>query len=220
MSNSLRPRGLQHARLPCPSLSPRVCSNSCPLSQWCLPTISSSVTPLLLPSVFPNIRVFSVSWLLTSGGQNIGASASVLPMNIQGWFPLGLIGLISLLSKGLSRAFSSATTWKHHFLGAQPFLWSSSQWKNHNFVQTFVSKVMSLPFNTLFRFVKSIHKEAQRWLYLRIGFVLQIFLNITHFLCNLVYCILYAWACDSNKELTPFFTRLLTGIPGLRKGKN
>ena len=116
MSESLPPHGLQHAKLLCPSLSPRDCSNSCPLSGWCHPTISSSVIPFssCLQS-FPASRSFPKSWLFASGGQNIEASASVLPMNIQGWFPLGLAGLISLLSKELSRVFSSATTRKHQF---------------------------------------------------------------------------------------------------------
>ena len=97
--------GLQHSRLPCPSLSPRVCSNSCPLSQWCSPTISSSVALFSCPQSFPASWSFPVSRLFTSSGQGIGASAStpVLPMNIQGWYPLGLTGLISLQSKGLSR---------------------------------------------------------------------------------------------------------------------
>ena len=83
---------------------------------------------LLLPSIFLSIRVFSISRLFASGGQSIGASvlASVFPMNIQGWFPLGSTGLISLLSKGLSRVFSSTTVWKHQFLGTQPSLWSNS----------------------------------------------------------------------------------------------
>ena len=100
MSDSLWPHGPCHARLPCPSLSPGMCSNSCPLSRWCHPTISSSVTPFssCLQS-FPASRPFPMSQLFASGGQSIGAwtSASVLPMNIQGWFPLGLTGLISLL---------------------------------------------------------------------------------------------------------------------------
>ena len=96
MSNSL---GLQHARLPCPSPSPGACSDSCPLSQWGHPTILSSVVPFssCLQS-FPASGSFLTNWLFTSGGQSIGASASVFPMNIQGWFSLGLTGLISLLS--------------------------------------------------------------------------------------------------------------------------
>ena len=116
MSDSLWPHELQYARLPCPSLSPGVCSNSCPLSQWCHPTISSSVTLFSsCPQSFPASGSFPNSWLFPSGGQSIRASAaaSVLPMNIQGWFSLGLTGLISLLSKGLSRVFSSTTVWKH-----------------------------------------------------------------------------------------------------------
>ena len=113
MSDSLRPHRLQHAWLPCPLLSLRVCSNSCPLSWWCYPTISSSVTPFssCLQS-FPASGSFPTSQLFTSDGQSIGASVSVLPMNIQGRFPLGLTGLIPLESKGLSRVFSS-TIRKH-----------------------------------------------------------------------------------------------------------
>ena len=108
MSDSLRPHGLQHTRLPCPSLSPRVCSNSCSLSWWCHPIILSSVAPFSsCLHTFPGS--FLMSGLFTSGGQSIGTSisASILPMNIQGWFPLGLTSLIALLFKGLSRVFSS-----------------------------------------------------------------------------------------------------------------
>ena len=114
--------GLQHARLPCPSPTPRACSNSCPSSWWCYPTISSSVFPFSshLQS-FPASGSFPMSQFFASGGQSIGvsASASVLPMNIQDWFPLGLTGLISLQSKGLSRVFSNTTVQKHQFFGAQ-----------------------------------------------------------------------------------------------------
>ena len=121
---TLHPHGLQCPRLPCPSLSPGVCSNSCPLSQWCHPTISSSVTPLsFYPQSFPASRSFSNK---LAGGQNIGASSSVLPMNIQGWFILGMAGLIYLLSMGLSRVFSSTTIQKHQFFVTQPSLWSIS----------------------------------------------------------------------------------------------
>ena len=129
MSDSLRPHGLQHVRLPCPSLSPGVYPNSCPLSQWCHPAISSSVISFSSwPQSFPASGSFPVSWLFASGGQSIGASAStsVLPMNSQDWFPIGLTGLISWLSKGLSRVFSSTTVWKHQFFGALPSLLSST----------------------------------------------------------------------------------------------
>ena len=127
ISDSLRPHGLQHARLPCPSLSPGVCPSSCPLSRWCHPTISSCVAPFsFCPQSFPASGSFPMSQLFASGVQSIGASASVLPMNIQGWFPLRLTGLISLQSKGLSRVFSKTTVQKHQFFGAQPSLWSCS----------------------------------------------------------------------------------------------
>ena len=122
MSNSLRPHGLQHTRLHCPSLSPRVCSNSCPSSQWCHPTVSSSITPFFsCRQFFPASGSYPMSWLFASGGWSIGASASVRPLNIQGWYPLGLTGLISFQSKGLS----STTVWKRQFFGAHPSLWSS-----------------------------------------------------------------------------------------------
>ena len=130
VSSSLQPHGLQHARHPCPSPTPGVYSNSCPLSQWCHPTISSTV--VLFSSClkyFPVSGSFPMSWLFSSGGQSIGGSAStsVLPMNTLCWFPLGLTGLISLLSKGLSRVFSNTTVQKHPFFSAQP----SSQSKSH-----------------------------------------------------------------------------------------
>ena len=122
MYNSLRPHGLQHTRPSCPSPTPGVYSNSCPLSQWCHPTILSSVIPFTsrLQS-FPVSGPFPVSWLFTSGGQSIRASASAISLSNEqsSWLPLGLTGLISLLSKGLSRAFSNSTVRKHLF-GAQP----------------------------------------------------------------------------------------------------
>ena len=124
----LRRYGLQHARLPCPSLSPKVCSNSCPLSQWSHPTISFSVTFFSsCPQSFPASGSFPISWLFATVGQSIGASASgsVLPMNIQDWFPLGLTVLISLLPKGLSRVFSNTPIQKHQFFGTQLSLQSS-----------------------------------------------------------------------------------------------
>ena len=128
LSDSLWPQGLQHARLPCPSLSPRTCSNSCPFSQWCHPTIPSSVIPFSsCPQSFPTSRSSPVRQLFASGGQSVGASASatILQMNIQSWFPLGLTGLISLLLKGLSRVFSNTTFQKlmttATFLNHKPF---------------------------------------------------------------------------------------------------
>ena len=126
----LRPHGLQHARLLCPSPTPKAYSNSCPSSQWCHPTISSSVIPFSshLPS-FPASGSFQMNQFFASGSQSIGASASasVLPMNIQDWSPLEWTGWISLQSKGLSRVFSSTTVQKHQFFGAQ----LSSQSNSH-----------------------------------------------------------------------------------------
>ena len=118
---------LQHTRLPCPSPIPRACSNSCPSSQRCHPIISSYVIPFSshLQS-FPALGSFPVSHISSSGGQSIGASALVLPMNIQDRFPQGWTGWISVQSKGLSRVFSNTTVQKHQFFGAQPSLWSSS----------------------------------------------------------------------------------------------
>ena len=122
-------QGLQHARISHPSLSPGVCSNSCPLSQWRHPIISSSAAlfSFCLQSC-PATGSFPMSQFLASGGQSIGvlASASVFPMNIQDWFPLGLTGLTSLQSKGFSRVFSSTTIQKHQFFSAQSSLWSNS----------------------------------------------------------------------------------------------
>ena len=118
---------IEHARLPCP-LSPGVCSNPCPLSQWCYLTISSSVTPSPALNLSQHQGLFQWVIFLTSDGQSTGASASasVPPMDIQGWFPLGSTGLISLQSKGLSRVFSNTTIQKHQFFCAQSSLWSNS----------------------------------------------------------------------------------------------
>ena len=125
-----KPMELQHARLPSPSPSPRICSNSFPWNQWCHPTISSSFVPFSshLQS-FPTSGSFPMSQFFTSGGQSIGvsASASTLPMNTQDWSPLGWTGWISLQSKGLSRVFSNTTVQKQQFFGAQP----SSQSNSH-----------------------------------------------------------------------------------------
>ena len=122
VSDSLRPHRPQHTRPPCPSPAPGVYPNSCPLSQWCHPTISSSVVPFCsCPQSFPASGSFPMNQLFASGGQNIGVSAStsVLPMNTQDWSPLGWTGWISLLSNGLSRVFSNTTVQKHQFFGTQ-----------------------------------------------------------------------------------------------------
>ena len=162
MSNSWWPHGLQHARLPCPSSIPRTHSNSCPSSRWCHPTISSSVVPIssCLQS-FPASGSFPMSQFFALGGQSIGvsASASVLPMNVQDWFPLGLMGLMSLQSKGLSKVFSNTSS-------KAAILWHSASFivqLSHPYMttrktialsgQTFAGKVMSLLFNMLFRLV-------------------------------------------------------------------
>ena len=124
-SNSLWPHEPQHARPPCPSPTPGVYPNPCPLSRWCHPTISSSVVPFsFCPQSFPASGSFPVSQLFTSGGQSIGvvASTSSLPMNTQDWSPLGWTGWISLQSKGLSRVFSNTTVQKHQFFSTQPSL--------------------------------------------------------------------------------------------------
>ena len=129
VSDSLWPHGPQHARSPCPSLSPGDCPNSCSLNWWCHPAILSFVITFssCLQS-FPASGYFLMSLLLVSGGQSTeaSASASVLPMSIQDWFPLELTFFISLPSKGLSRVFSSTTIQEHQFFGAWPFLWSHS----------------------------------------------------------------------------------------------
>ena len=129
VSDSSWPYELQHARPLCPSPTARVHPNPCPLSQWYHPTISSSVIPFSsCPQSFPASGSFQMSQLFPSGGQSIGlsASVSVLPMNIQGWLPLGWTGWVSLQSKGLSRVFSTTTVQKHQFFGAQLSLWSNS----------------------------------------------------------------------------------------------
>ena len=161
VSGSLGSHELQHARLPCPSPTPKACSNSCSSNRWCHPTISSSV--ILFSSClqsFPASGSFPRSQFFTSGGQRIGASASasVLPMNIQDWFPLGLTCLISLQSKGLSRVFSNTTVQKAILQCSAFFIVQHS----HPYMtignialtrQTFVGQVMSLLFKMLSRFV-------------------------------------------------------------------
>ena len=144
------PMGLHLYKLPCPSPFRRACSNSCPLSWWWNPTISSSVTPFSsCPQSFPASGSFSMSRLLTSGSQSIGVSAlaAVLPVNTQDWSPLGWTTWISLQAKGLPSVFSNTTVQKHQFFSAQPSLWSISHihtWLLALTRRTFVSKVMSL----------------------------------------------------------------------------
>ena len=127
VSNSLRPHESQRARPPCPSPTPRAHSNSCPSSQWCHPTISSSVIPFSsrLQS-FPASGSFPVSQLFTSGGQSIGVSASASVLPIQDWFLLGFTGLTFLKFKGLTRVFSNTTVQKHQLFSVQLSLWSNS----------------------------------------------------------------------------------------------
>ena len=142
VSESLRPHTLQHARLPCPSPSPGACSNSCPLSRWCHPTISSSVVPFSSHfQSFPASGSFPLSQFFASGAQSIGvsASASVLPVNIQDWFPLGWTGWISLQSKRLSRVFFNTPLFKSTSSSALSFLYSPiltsihDYWENQSF---------------------------------------------------------------------------------------
>ena len=157
LSHSLWSHGLQHTRLLCPTPTPRVFSDSCPLGQWCYPTISSSVVRFssCLQSL-PASGSWQMSQVFTSDGQITGASASVLSMNTQDWFPLGWTALISLLSKGLSRVFSNTTGQKHQFFSTQLSLLSNSHThtrlleKKHNYDRwTLVGKVISLLFNQL-----------------------------------------------------------------------
>ena len=164
MSESLQPHGPQHARLPHLSLSPKVCSNLYALSQWCHPTISSSVTTPTFSSwfqFFPASGSFPMSQFFASGGQSIGVSVSalILPMNIQDWFPLGLTGLISSLSKGLKESsptpqFTASTLWCLAFFKVQLSHLCMTTGKTIVLtMETFVSKMMFLLFNTLSRFV-------------------------------------------------------------------
>ena len=138
MSNSLQSHASQHAKLPCPSLSPKVCYDSCPLNWRCYLTIFPSAALFFCFQSFPASWSFPMSHLFASGNQSIGASASIFPMNVHGWFPLGLSGLISFQSKGPPRVFSSTTIWRHQFFCTQLFLWPNSQtihdcWKSHSF---------------------------------------------------------------------------------------
>ena len=162
MSASLWPHELHHTRLPCPSPTPGAYSNSCPSIQWCHPTISSTVIPFSFHlQYFPASGSFQMSQFFTSDGQRFrgSASASVFPMNIQDWFPLGLTGWISLQSKGLSRVFSSTTVQSISslvlsFLHSPTLTSTHDHWTNHALTrQTFVGNVMYLLFNMLSRLV-------------------------------------------------------------------
>ena len=162
MSDSLQSHGLQHGRLPCPSPTPGACSNSCPLRWWCHPTISSSVVPFSCLRSFPASGSFPISQFFSSGDQSFGvsASASVLPVNIQDWFPLGLTGWISLQSKRLSKSFLQHHSSEASILQRSAFftvqLSHPSMTTGKTIAstrQTFVGKVMSLLFNMLCRLV-------------------------------------------------------------------
>ena len=139
VSYSLRPHGLQHARLPCPSPSPRACSNSCPLSRWCHPAISSSVIPFSSCSQsFPESGSLLMSQIFASGGLSIGASASVLPMNIQDWFPFELTGLISCSPRDSQESsptpqFKSISSLALSLLCGSALTSIHNYWKNHSF---------------------------------------------------------------------------------------
>ena len=174
MSDSLRSHGLQHTRPPCPSPTPRIYSNSSPLNRWCHPTISSSVFPFssCLQSFLASDS-FPMSQFFASDGQSIGvsASASVLPMNIQDWFPLGRTGWIYLQSKGRLRLFSNTTVQKHQFFRRSAFF--TVQFSNPYMTtgktialtrQNFVGKVMSLFFNMLSRLVITFHPRSKHHL--------------------------------------------------------
>ena len=170
MSYSLLPLGLQHARPSCPSPTPRACWSSCPLSWWCRPTISSSVTPFSsCPQSFPASGSFPVSQLFAWGGQRIGASASasVLPMNTQDWSPLGWTGWISLQSKGLSRVFSNTTAWPIPSLHVLSSLEAQAVFKR---VYKPLSLTVSFHFTT-FSMHTNVHKNCA-------SFVLFLFLQI------------------------------------------
>ena len=218
MSDSLQPHELQHARPPCPSPTPGVYSNTCPLSQWCHPIISSSVIPFSsCLQTFPATGYFQMSQFFTSGGQSIGVSAStsVLPMNIQDWFPLGWTGWISLQSKGLARIFSNTTVQKHQFLGAQLSLQSNSHMITGKTIAlirwTFVGKVMSLLFNMLSRLVITFLPRSKHLLISGLQSPSAVILEPKKIVCHCFHCfhIYLSWSdgtgchdfCFLNVEL-------------------
>ena len=172
MSDSLRPHELQHARIPCPSPTPRVHPNKRPSSRWCHPATLSSVVPFSsCPQSLPTSESFPMSQLFTWGGQSTGVSvlASFLPKNTQDWSPLEWTGWISLQSKGLSRVFSNTTVQKHKFFSTQLSSQSNSHihtWPQEKTIaltrRTFVRKVMSLLFNMLFRLAITFLPKSKR----------------------------------------------------------
>ena len=179
---TLRPQGLQHARLPCPSPSPWACSNSCSLSRWCHPTISSLVIPFssCLQS-FPASASCLMSWFLASGGQSIGASAlaSVHPMNIQGWYPLGLAGLISLQSKGLPRVFSKNQSCSNFLFLTNCFVFFFHLlWEMLNFLTVIVNWSISPSSSDKFYFWCSVIKYYKEILYISVKMKLSLLPNI------------------------------------------
>ena len=163
MSSSLWPHELQHARLPPPSLSPRICLKSCPLSQWCHPTISSSVTPSSpFPKSFPVSGSLPMSHLFASDGQSIGASASALSMNIQSWFLLRSTGLISLLSKGLLQVspapqFESVNSWTLSLLVWLKVLRERMIWSQKWLISNTQNCLVLLPLYFFICFISPLH---------------------------------------------------------------
>ena len=198
VSDSSQAHELQLARLPCPSLSPGICSNSRSLSRWYHPTISLSVSPFSFwPQSFPASWSFSMSWLLESGGQSTGAlvSASALPMNIQGWFPFGLTGLISLLSKGLSRVFPSTivrkplNSWVLSLLYGATLTSVHDYWKTIALTRrTFVGKVMSLLFNMLSRLAIDFLPRSKHFLLSRLQSPSAVILEPKKIVCHCFHC--------------------------------
>ena len=206
MSDSLWAHGLQHARLFYSSPTPRTYSNSCPSHQWWHPTISSSAVPFsFCLQSFQALGSFPVRRFFTLGCQSIGVSAStsVLPMNIQDWFPLGLTDWISLQSKGPSRVFSNTTVQKHQFFGVQLSLQSYSQTSIHDYWKTitltrwtFVGKVTSLLFNKLSMLVITFLPRSKRllilWLLLPSAVILKPKKIVSH--CFHCFPIYFLWS--------------------------
>ena len=195
VSDSLQPHRLQHARLPCPSLSPGIYSNSFPLSRWCLQTPHPLLPLLPLQSIFLIIRVFSNEVALhIRWPKHWSFSLSISPsMNIQSWFPLGLTGLISLQSKELSKVFSNTTIWKHKFFSTQPFIWLNIHpriWlleKPQLWLYAPSLAKWSLLFNTLFRFVIAFLPKSKRLLISCLRSPSAVFLSPRKEICHCFY---------------------------------